>query len=54
LDTEAFHEDHLYDNLDWLHENQEQIENKLYRKRHGNNPVELFLYDVTSSYLEGE
>ena len=27
LDTEAFHEDHLYDNLDWLHENQEQIEN---------------------------
>lgn len=54
LDTEAFHEDHLYANLDWLHENQEQIEKKLYRKRHGNHPVELFLYDVTSSYLEGE
>ena len=54
LDTQAFHEDHLYENLDWLHENQEQIENRLYRKRHGNNPVGLFLYDVTSSYLEGE
>jgi len=54
LDLEAFHEEHLYANLDWLHENQERIEKKLYRKRHGNNPVELFLYDVTSSYLEGE
>ena len=54
LDLEAFHEEHLYANLDWLDENQEQIEQKLYRKRHGNEPVELFLYDVTSSYLEGE
>jgi transposase len=54
LDTEAFHEDHLYANLDWLHENQEPIEKKLYRKRHGNHAAELFLYDVTSSYLEGE
>ena len=54
LGLEAFHEEHLYDNLDWLHENQEAIENKLARKLHGNNPIELFLYDVTSSYLEGE
>jgi len=54
LDLEAFHEEHLYANLDWLDENQEQIEQKLYRKRHGSEPVELFLYDVTSSYLEGE
>lgn len=54
LDLEAFHEEHLYANLDWLDENQEQIEQKLYRKRHRNRPVELFLYDVTSSYLEGE
>jgi len=54
LDLEAFHEEHLYANLDWLHENQEEIENKLARKLHGKNPIELFLYDVTSSYLEGE
>ncbi len=54
LDLETFHEEHLYANLDWLHENQEAIEIKLARKRHGNNPIELFLYDVTSSYLEGE
>ena len=54
LDLETFHEEHLYANLDWLHENQEEIENKLARKLHGKNPIELFLYDVTSSYLEGE
>ena len=54
LDLEAFHEEHLYANLDWLNENQEEIENKLARKLHGKNPIELFLYDVTSSYLEGE
>lgn len=53
LDLETFHEEHLYANLDWLHESQEAIENKLARQRHGNNPIELFLYDVTSSYLEG-
>ena len=54
LDLETFHEEHLYANLDWLHENQEEIETKLARKLHGKNPIELFLYDVTSSYLEGE
>ena len=54
LDLDAFHEEHLYANLDWLHENQEEIEKKLARKLHGKNPIELFLYDVTSSYLEGE
>ena len=54
LDLETFHEEHLYDNLDWLHENQEEIENKLVHKRQGTEPIELFLYDVTSSYLEGE
>ena len=54
LDLEAFHEEHLYDNLDWLAENQQHIEKKLYAKRHGSHQVELFLYDVTSSYLEGE
>lgn len=54
LDLETFHEEHLYANLDWLHENQVEIENRLARKLHGTRPIELFLYDVTSSYLEGE
>jgi len=54
LDCDAFHEDHLYANLDWLSENQEEIENKLLSSLHGDKKIELFLYDVTSSYLEGQ
>jgi hypothetical protein len=39
--------------LDWLSDNQEKIEKKLFNARH-ETPPSLFLYDVTSSYLEGE
>ena len=49
-------EDHLYEALDWLAEKQPLIEDKLFRTyvdRCGTPPV-LTLYDVTSSYLEGE
>ena len=52
LDLEAFNEDDLYCNLDWLSENQHKIENRLFRKRYSETP-QLFLYDVTSTYLEG-
>jgi transposase len=51
-----FDEDDLYAALDWLAEHQPRLEKKLYRqyvKRVGQPPV-LVLYDVTSSYLEGE
>jgi transposase len=54
LSTESFHEEHLYANLDWLHENQKEIENKLFCQVYGKSKAELFLYDVTSSYLEGK
>jgi transposase len=54
LNTETFHEEHLYANLDWLHENQEKIETNLFCQIYGKEKAELFLYDVTSSYLEGE
>lgn len=50
----GFTEDSLYDNLTWLSENQERIENRLFAFRRGDKPPKLFLYDVTSSYLEGE
>lgn len=50
----GFTEDSLYDNLTWLSENQERIENRLFTFRRGDKPPKLFLYDVTSSYLEGE
>jgi transposase len=53
LGLEAFNEEHLYANLGWLSEQQESIEKRLFKQRYGNNPPQLFLYDVTSSYLEG-
>jgi transposase len=49
-----FSEDELYANLDWLCENQKEIERKLYQNRiKGKKLNRIFLYDVTSSYLEG-
>jgi hypothetical protein len=53
LGLQAFNEDHLYGNLAWLAERQEIIEKRLFRHRYGDAPPQLFLYDVTSSYLEG-
>jgi hypothetical protein len=53
LGLEAFDEDDLYANLDWLNEHQATIEDRLFRQRHPEGTAELFLYDVTSSYLEG-
>lgn len=53
LGLDAFDEDDLYDNLDWLAENQDRIENKLFRSRYGSEKPDLYLYDVTSSYFEG-
>jgi len=50
----GFDENNLYDNLAWLSENQEEIERKLFELRRGDKRPKLFLYDVTSSYLEGE
>ena len=51
---QGFCEDHLYENLTWLAENQELIEKRLFSYRWGQSEPELFLYDVTSSYLEGD
>jgi transposase len=53
LGLNAFNEDHLYGNLSWLSEHQEDIEQRLFKQRYGAVPPRLFLYDVTSSYLEG-
>jgi len=48
---ESFCEDDLYANLAWLNKQQRRIEKKLFRESKEEN--KLFLYDVTSSYLEG-
>ena len=53
LGMENFNEDYLYDAMDWIESNQRMIEKRLFRSRYeGKKPV-LYLYDVTSSYLEG-
>jgi hypothetical protein len=46
-------EDDLYDNLAWLCDNQETIEKALFGLRFPHATPTLFLYDVTSAYLEG-
>ncbi len=49
-----FNHNDLYDNLAWLAENQAKIEERIYKFRHKKSPAkQIFLYDVTSSYLEG-
>jgi transposase len=50
----SFNEDSLYENLDWLCEEQARIENELFKEVSKTTPSSLFLYDVTSSYLEGQ
>ncbi len=50
---QAFCEDDLYANLAWLSERQGRLEKALFARR-ASGAAELFLYDVTSSYLEGE
>src|SRR5215468_4759194 len=53
LGVGPFDEDALYENLDWLAGAQARIEDRLFAQRHKTKPASLFLYDVTSSYLEG-
>ena len=53
LGVGAFDEEALYRDLDWLDARQASIEVELYRRRRGSKPSGLFLYDVTSPYLEG-
>jgi len=53
LELDVFDEDDLYLNLDWLANEQERIEDRLFRFHYGSQKPDLYLYDVTSSYLEG-
>lgn len=54
LGIKKLNEEDLYENLSWLAENQESIEKKLFKARFPKATPTLFLYDVTSSYLEGD
>src|SRR5262252_10311554 len=52
----TFDEEDLYTTLDDLAQRQERIEQRLYRRyvQRRTKPPLLFLYDVTSSYVEGD
>jgi len=52
LGLDSFCEDTLYTALDWLDEGQQKIEKRLFKGSHQSN--NMYLYDVTSSYLEGD
>ncbi len=54
LGTVGFDEDDLYANLDWLADNQADIESRLFAQRDAASAHDVFLYGVTSTYLEGE
>jgi transposase len=55
LGLDSFNEDDLYESLNWLYENREKIEQKLFEGKNKAGSAEgLFLYDLSSSYLEGE
>src|SRR5580700_8692295 len=50
----GFDENDLYENLTWLCRHQDLIERRLFAARCAQRKPELFLYDVTSSYLGGD
>jgi hypothetical protein len=54
LGLPSFDEDDLYANLAWLKERQQVIEQQLFEHRTRQQRPSLYLYDVTSTYLEGE
>ena len=56
LGIQDFSEDDLYEALDDLWQRQEKIEQALYRRylRQHSGPPQLFFYDATGSYFEGE
>ena len=53
LGIEGVKTDDLYKTLDWLAENQDKMEANLFASRK-KKTLSLYLYDVTSSYLEGD
>ena len=53
LGLDEFNEDDLYAAMDWLDCRQGRIEKALFRARYGNRKPILYLYDVTSTYMEG-
>ncbi len=53
-EKERLNKKSIYQGLDHMYNNQESIENKLFKSYYKNNPPKRVFYDVTSSYVEGE
>ena len=57
IGIESINEDKLYDAMDWLYVNRKSIEKKLFEKweksKSKDRTKNVFLYDITSSYVEG-
>src|SRR6266540_3995237 len=53
LELDAFNEDDLYETMDWLQARQATVEVQLFVQRYHHSRPRLYLYDVTSCYLEG-
>ena len=56
LGISSITENDLYKSLVWLHDRKGHVEDRLFRQTIGNKPgmPTLFLYDVSSSYFEGQ
>ena len=58
LGLKPFNENHLYSSLNWLNSNQNRIEEKLFKSQiRGKRQIgnqNIYLYDLSSSYLEGD
>ncbi|WP_213348979.1 hypothetical protein [Candidatus Vampirococcus lugosii] len=50
-DNISIDDNNLYKAIDYLEDNQNDIENKLFKKRKDAN-CKLYLYDITSTYFE--
>ena len=53
LNLDSFTEDDLYGAMDWVEKEQENIEKELFQRKYKEKLPVFYLYDVTSSYLEG-
>jgi transposase len=53
-DKETLNARTIYHGLDYMAENQEKIEDKLFKFHYKKNPPKRVFYDVTSSYVEGD
>jgi transposase len=53
-DKDKLNDKNIYLGLDYIEQNQEKIEDKLFKSYYGDNLPKRLFYDVTSSYVQGD